>query len=147
MAANDSDYAISRLDLDQAGTHGWQVRPQRKGVRFARFFADSTWGGRRRALEMARQFRDRIVARMDRAGTGAVRVQEQPTSRNQSGVIGVSRVTHIGANGSRYHFWQANWSKGAGVRKSVRFSILQHGEETAFELACEARREGISRKD
>ena len=146
MKAGDPDYAISRLDLDLAGTHGWQVRLQRNGVRYGRFFADLTWGGRNRALQRARQFRDRIIASADRSASTSIRIQSVRTERNTSGVVGVSRVTNTGANGVRYHFWQASWSPETGARRSVRFSILQHGEDIAFKLACEARDRGIRGK-
>lgn len=143
MRADDPNYAISRLDLDSAGTHGWQVRLQRNGVRYGRFFGDLTWGGREQALARARQFRDRIIASAGRSRMIVVRVQSIRTSRNTSGVVGVSRVTNTGANGASYHFWQASWSPAPGERKSIRFSVLQHGEKDAFRLACEARECGI----
>lgn len=146
MSAGDPDYAISRLDLDSAGTHGWQVRLQREGVRYSRFFSDLNWGGRDEALGRARQFRDRIIASAKRLRTSTVRVQSVRTTRNTSGVVGVSRVSSTGANGARYHFWQASWSPAPGKRRTVRFSVLEHGDEIAFELACEARDRGIREK-
>jgi len=146
MRAGDPDYAISRLDLESAGTHGWQVRLQRQGVRYARFFSDLNWGGRDGALVRARQFRDRIVASARRSRSSAVRIQSVRTGRNTSGVVGVSRVSSTGANGARYHFWQASWSPSPGQRRTIRFSILEHGEDTAFELACEARDQGVREK-
>ena len=139
-----ADYAISRLDLESAGTHGWQVRLQRKGVRFVRFFADSTWGGKRAALHKARQYRDRLLSRIERSSGGTMRVRSSPASRNRSGVVGVSRVISVGANGIRYAFWQASWSPAGGRRRTARFSVLRLGEEEAFRLACLERRRGIS---
>ncbi|MEO0416529.1 MAG: hypothetical protein AAF226_16410, partial [Verrucomicrobiota bacterium] len=60
--AGRDEQGISRLDQPEVGTHGWQVRIQRKGVRHGRFFSDSAWGGRERALEVALEFRDRVIA-------------------------------------------------------------------------------------
>ena len=40
MSAEKPEHGICRLDLEASGTYGWQVRLQRTGVRFARFFAD-----------------------------------------------------------------------------------------------------------
>lgn len=144
MGAEDPDYAISRLDLKAVGTHGWLVRLRRKGVRYGRFFADATWGGKPAALRLARQYRDRLLSRISRASAGTTRVRSSPASRNRSGVVGVSRITSVGANGIRYAFWQASWSTPAGRRVSARFSVLRFGEEEAFRLACLERRRGIS---
>jgi len=42
-----------------------------------------------------------------------------------------------------YHFWQASWTAVTGERCTVRFSVKKHGDEKAFVLACEARRDAI----
>ncbi len=143
MSATNSEYGICRLDLEASGTHGWQVRLQRNGVKFTRFFADVSWGGRRPALVRARQFRDRLLARLERRDDGRVRRHAVPAGRNRSGVVGVTRVVSVGANGDRYAFWQASWSPQPGVRRRIRFSILRHGDEEAFRLACDARARGL----
>ncbi len=59
---------ISRLDQPGVSTRGWQVRLQRKGVRFGRFFSDSAWGGRANALKRAIRFRDRLLSQIERKG-------------------------------------------------------------------------------
>jgi hypothetical protein len=141
------DLGISRIDLPASGTHGWQVRLQRRGVRFQRYFGDRTWGGKRAALQRARQFRDRVLARLEQreendAGDRRVR-SHSATVRNRSGMVGVARVRNRSANGVYYESWQATWSPAPGRRKSVRFSILRYGDEEAFQLACEARRAAV----
>ena len=65
------EFAISRLDLEAVGSHGWQVRLQRRGVRYQRFFSDQSWGGRRDALVRARQYRDRVLARLEQHDVSA----------------------------------------------------------------------------
>ncbi len=146
MSAASSEYGICRLDLDTSGTHGWQVRLQRKGVRFTRFFADESWGGRDAAQERARQFRDRLLSRLERRDAGRVRSHALPAARNRSGVVGVTRVINIGVNGIEYASWQAAWSPKPGVRRRIRYSVLRYGEDEAFRLACDARERGITRK-
>ncbi|MCB1232655.1 MAG: hypothetical protein KDN19_20580 [Verrucomicrobiae bacterium] len=144
MSAQRSEYGICRLDLETSQTHGWQVRLQRNGVRFTRFFADESWGGRKAALERARQFRDRLLNRLERRDSGKARSHSIPASRNRSGVVGVARVINIGANGIEYASWQATWSPSAGARRRVRFSVLRYGEDEAFRLACDARERGLT---
>ncbi len=146
MSGDDSRPGITRLDQPSVVTHGWQVRLQWKGVRFGRFFSDSVWGGREGALACAERYRDRILARLERRraiSNASPRSHTAPTARNRSGVVGVSRIVQRSPAGMEYHFWQASWISGEGKRKSVRFSVLRHGEETALELACEARRRAL----
>ncbi|NNE92175.1 MAG: AP2 domain-containing protein [Verrucomicrobiales bacterium] len=149
MNADQPEYAISRIDQPDRGTRGWLVRLQRNGVRHQEFFSDAAWDGAERALERARQFRDRLLAHARRVSKRrtTVRTHSAITERNQSGVIGVSRVSQTGPNGASYHFWQATWSPRRGERKSVRFSVLKLGDEEAFRLACEARESGVAGED
>ena len=147
MSAEKPEHGICRLDLEASGTYGWQVRLQRNGVRFARFFADVSWGGRLSALTRAIQFRDRLLSRLERQDDGRARRHTLPAARNRSGVVGVARVVSIGANGDRYEFWQASWSPEPGVRRRIRFSILRHGDQEAFRLACDARAQGLTGDD
>ncbi|MDF1824347.1 MAG: AP2 domain-containing protein [Verrucomicrobiales bacterium] len=146
MSDSDPYFGISRLDQESVGTHGWQVRFQRKGVRYGRFFSDSAWGGEAAALGKAQKFRDRLLARAERGGAetaASPRSHSSPAARNRSGVVGVTRIMQRSADGTEYYFWQASWTTGEGKRKTIRYSVLKHGNETAFELACIARREAL----
>jgi len=135
----DNNYAIARIDLPDAGTHGWQVRMQRRGMKYGKFFADRMHGSPEHALVSARHWRDDLIKKVaDRART----CERSP--RNNSGVVGVSKITVVSSNGTTYHFWQATWSPSPGERRCVKFSIKRHGDSTAFQLAVEARTEGIS---
>ena len=135
--------AISRIDLPRAGTHGWQVRLQRRGVKYGKFFADRRHGGIRGAHEAARVWRDALLRRFEEE-EAAARVCRLSV-RNSSGVVGVAKIRVIAANGTEYWFWQATWSVSPGVRRCVKFSVLRHGEKQAFLLAVEARRAGSGR--
>ena len=142
MANTDDRYALARIDLSGVGTHGWQVRLQRQGKRYARFFGDGVWGGAHKSYRAAREWRDALLQKLEN--------QEQirtcrTSSRNQSGVVGVSRVS-VSTNGATYEFWQATWSPEPGRRRTVKFSISRYGERKAFRLAVSAREEGVSGK-
>lgn len=136
MAARHKFYALARLDIHGAGTHGWQVRIQRRGVKYTKYFGDRHCGGADRGFEMARRWRDEVLRRID--AEAAVRVCRH-SPRNSSGVVGVSKVRVLAGNGVEYEFWQATWSMGAGKRRCVKFSVRRHGESEAFRLAVEAR--------
>lgn len=137
---NDSpNYAIARIDLPGACTHGWQVRLQRRGIKYAKFFADAPLGGIEQSLLIARSWRDGLLERLE--CEDRTRICQRST-RNSSGVVGVSKVTVI-TNGVRYVFWQATWSPEPGKRKCVKFSIKRYGDSEAFELAVSARIDAI----
>ena len=137
--AENPNYGISRIDLPTAGTFGWQVRLQRRGIQYAKFFADGVFGSESSSLAAARHWRDAIFAKV----TEQTRVCER-SDRNRSGVVGVSKITVNAANGNSYQFWQATWSPAPGQRRCVKFSIQRYGDHEAFQLAVEARTEGIS---
>jgi hypothetical protein len=140
MGMPDDTYAIARIDLPRAGTHGWQVRLQRRGVKHGKFFADRPHGGVQGAFEAARSWRDELVRRFE-----AEEIQARicrASARNNSGVVGVSKIRVIAANGTTYWFWQAAWCPAPGERRCVKFSVKRHGERAAFRLAVEARRSG-----
>ena len=133
-------YAIARLDLPRAGTHGWQVRIQRRGVKHGKFFADRACGGMQEAYDTARAWRDDLVQRIA-ADENLARVCRR-SPRNSSGVVVVSKVCVIAASGANYWFWQATWCPAPGERRCVKFSVKRHGERQAFRMAVEARKEG-----
>ncbi|MFC5051660.1 AP2 domain-containing protein [Rubritalea spongiae] len=139
MPTTSPNYAIARIDLPDAGTHGWQVRMQRRGIKYAKFFADGVLGSSEKALLAARNWRDDLLTRLESADRARICQRSQ---RNSSGVVGVSKVTVI-TNGIQYIFWQATWSPEPGKRRCVKFSIKRYGETKAFELAVKARTEAV----
>ncbi|MGJ8673234.1 hypothetical protein [Rubritalea sp.] len=139
MPTNSPNYAIARIDLPAAGTHGWQVRMQRRGIKYAKFFADGVFGGTERALRVASSWRNELLDRLESEDRARICQRSQ---RNSSGVVGVSKVTVI-TNGVQYIFWQATWSPEPGKRRCVKFSIKRYGETHAFELAVKARTEAV----
>lgn len=139
MGGSSENFAITRMERAESSTFGWQVRLQRRGKRYAKYFADRGYGGPDASFEAARIWRDQLLktfAEDDRARICA------RSNRNSSGVVGVSKVTITGPNGVTYYFWQATWSPASGQRRSIRFSVKKHGEEEAFRLAVEARQNG-----
>ena len=137
------NYAIARLDLPDQRTHGWQVRLQRRGIKYAKFFSDSAYSDSRTALANARKFRDQLVKELEEQAKNQARICTR-SARNSSGVVGVSKICINAANGATYHFWQATWSPQPGKRCCVKFSIQRYGESEAFELAVQARTEATN---
>ena len=115
---------------------GWQTRLQRRGVKYAKYFADGRHGGRDIALEAARLWRDLLLKKFIDDELARVCA---PSTRNSSGVVGVSKVKVVASNGHVYHFWQATWSPSPGHRRGIRFSVKKYGDEKAFRLAVQSR--------
>jgi len=135
---NSANYAIARIDIAIQRTHGWQVRLQRRGVKYAKFFSDSNFGGDEGALGIARQWRDQLLKKLEASVQSSTRICTR-SARNSSGVVGVSKISVRGSNGVTYQFWQATWSPEPGKRCCVKFSVKRYGDSEAFELAVQAR--------
>lgn len=133
-------YAIARIELPDACTYGWQVRLQRRGIKYAKFFSDSRYYSTQQALTAAQEWRDILIERLE--SEERTRICQRST-RNSSGIVGVSKVSITAANGVKYDFWQATWSPESGKRQSVKFSIKRYGDTNAFELAVKARIEAV----
>jgi hypothetical protein len=142
MASPRNTYGIARLDVSSAGTHGWQVRLQRRGVKYAKYFSDRQCSGARDAFDEALRWRDRVLRTLEE--DDGIRICRR-SPRNRSGVVGVSKVRVVAANGAEYEFWQATWSPAVGKRRCVKFSVMRYGEEEAFRLAVMARTEAAGR--
>jgi hypothetical protein len=139
MAVTSDNFAVTRMERAESSTFGWQVRLQRRGVRYAKYFADRGHGSKEESLAAAKAWRDQLLMKF--AEDDRARVCSR-SSRNSSGVVGVSKVTITGPNGVTYYFWQATWSPSPGQRRSIRFSVKKHGELEAFKLAVQARQNG-----
>src|SRR5208283_3013135 len=104
---NSSKRGIARIDQPEKRTHGFFVRLQRKGIVHSAFFADLSYGGKRRAFRAA-QKHFRGLEKKYRPMTRK-RWAELLRRKGKSGIIGVRRVV-IKLRGQRWRVsWQANW--------------------------------------
>ncbi len=95
---------ITRFDQNRragsgVGTHGWWVRFYVEGKRLTQLFSVNKFGGKEKALQAAKTYRDAIEREIR-----AKQTDHRPnikTRRNRSGIVGVNRDpmgTGIGAN-------------------------------------------------
>jgi AP2 domain len=140
---------ISRIDFKTANgdraSGGWEVRIQRRGKRVEKFFADRALGGRRKALEEAKSFRDEQLAKLRRYSIKEL--AKRPSRRNRSGLVGVRRSTQSEVRGDwryDYVFWVAQWTDANGRRCTRSFAVSRYGEDGAFQRAVAARNRGIA---
>ncbi len=138
---NRPSRGIARIDQREKHNHGFFVRLQRKGVVHSAFFADLSYGGKRRAFRAAQKhFRD--LEKKYRPMTRK-RWAEMLRRKGKSGIIGVRRVINRQLGQQRRVYWQANWSPRPHVVRRRTFSVRKFGEKKAKALAIMARRIGV----
>ena len=135
---------IERIGNSGALIGGWLLRIQRRGSKVEEFFSDTRYEGKRRALAAAKQRRDELERVWPHYSVAEL--AKHPSTRNKSGVVGVRLLQQKDTRGEfeyYYWYWVAQWIDGHGRRRTKSFSIHRHGDEEAFNRACEARRKGL----
>ena len=130
---------ISRID--SGSTHGWFVRAYRNKKTYSKFFSDSKFGNKEKALEEA--FKKREVFKNQIS-----KIKKRPSksrivssdSRNKTGELGVSKSAKKAKNGISYECYSVSWKLKSGKQKSTSFSIKRYGEKEALNKAIELRR-------
>jgi hypothetical protein len=120
---------ISRLD---GSMHGYIVRAGIRRGGKPKFFSDKIHGGRESALEAAKTYRDRTVAKLqlDKGATSvAGRVKNR---RTKSGVTGV-HLTRGRLDEELY------WRVKVHRKLDKTFSVNKYGYTKAFQLAVQAK--------
>jgi hypothetical protein len=132
---------IARIDQREKHNHGFFVRLQRKGIVHSAFFADKSYGGKRRAFRAA-QKHFRGLEKKYRPMTRKTWA-ELLRRKGKSGIIGVRRIVIKLRDRRRRVSWQANWSPRPHLVRRRLFSVRKFGERKAKALAILARRIGI----
>lgn len=60
--ADKKNKGISRID--SGSTHGWFVRGYRNGRTYSKLFSDLKCGGKKKAMDLARDYRDQLHAEL-----------------------------------------------------------------------------------
>ncbi len=116
----------------------WGGSLTRRGVDVARYFTLRQYGSMEMALLMAIAFRDETDRKLPRLSRAELCATVRDS--NTSGVPGVRRVTYNDGH-RKSDRWQATIHP-RGHRKKLRsFAVSVHGEEEAYRLAVEARRQ------
>jgi hypothetical protein len=134
---------ISRIET--SSTLGWYVRVYRNKKTYSKFFSDTKFGGKDKALETAifqKEELSRMISEIPKKPTKRRVVTKD--KRNITGVLGVSRTSKKASNGKSYDCYTVSWRPEPKVQKSTSFSIKKYGEEKALEMAIELRRKNIT---
>jgi AP2 domain len=136
---------IYRIDSATSRTHSWLVTVQRRGRIYHRHFADLVYGGKQKARDAAKLYRDSLVVNL--RPLTRPEVCQIKKKNNRSGISGVTRIDIMDTSrGRRYHrqYWLAQWPIGNGRAKTKKFSITRYGEHGARERAVRARHEALT---
>lgn len=140
-------YGISRIDDPDHRTHAWRVSLRRRGQMLVKNFPDKKHGGKRKALQLAKQHRDSLLAK--HPPLSRVEFASALRSNNKSGVSGVCLVSCkyylVSGAERRIWYWEATWPTSPGEHINQRFSVSQYGKQRAFEMACHARLVGMKK--
>ena len=128
---------ISRID--SRDTHGWFVRKYRDGKTYSRFFSDSRYNSKAKALTAAKEYRAKLDEKFPPPETTAYR--NKPQKNSSTGVVGVSETFMRSRSGKKIPCFCVSWRPEKGVSKTKKFSIQTYGRETAFELPVQFRQE------
>lgn len=134
---------ISRIET--SSTLGWYIRVYRNKKTYSKFFSDTKFGGKDKALETAifqKEELSRMISKIPKKPTKRRVVTKD--KRNITGVLGVSRTSKKASNGKSYDCYTVSWRPEPKVQKSTSFSIKKYGEEKALEMAIELRRKNIT---
>lgn len=137
---------IYRIDYAKSYTHSWLVTVQRRGRIYHRHFTDSVYGGKRKALEAAKAYRDTLIATLKPLTRSEYcRIKKK---NNRSGISGVTKIdAKQTSRGKTYRrqYWLAQWPIGNGKAQQKKFSIKIYGERGAFQRALRARQAALTR--
>lgn len=139
------DRNITRIDTKR-GTHGFQVRFQRNSI--SHFFDDNKFGGREKAIEAARLYRDSMENIIGSSDYNAPQFNKKQKSRNVSGHVGVYRTTLVKKKKQyiyKYEVWVAHYPVARGKNTNKPFYIHKLGELEALRQAIEERKKAVAK--
>lgn len=138
-------YGISRIDDHVHRSHAWRVSLRRHGKMHIKNFPDKKHAGKRRALQLAKAYRDEIVKKfppLTRKEFSSIL-----RSNNNTGVTGVykyaKKYSVAGSREMEIWYWEGHWPTERGKSKSVSFSVKEFGEDSARAMALRARKNGM----
>jgi hypothetical protein len=134
---------ITRYDKDANLSNGYMVRVTRDGTTHGKYFSDTKFYGKRKALAAARAAYESLVKKLPPVKT----TKNVKTSRNTTGVVGVHLAESVSTYGDLYEAYCASWKTEDGRRAKISFAFKKYGKAAAFRLAKIARELETSDRD
>jgi hypothetical protein len=137
---------ITRRDQESNRTHAWLVTLQRRNTIVNRMFTDAVYGGKRKALKAAIEYRDAMIQK-ESPYQHEMWVRTRIRKNNRSGIVGVARYERPAnlTTGHRPGFWVASWVDENGASRKRKFAVSIHGERQAKRLAVAERDRQLKR--
>ncbi len=134
---------IRRIDNEAKATYAWLVQVQRGEKTTIKMFSDGVYGGKRKALQAAIEYRDLFLSSVDHFKY-RMWLRTILRSNNSSGIPGVARYVSVDQKtGNTWAFWLASWIDEHGISRKRKFSVLRYGERKAKKLAMTEREEKL----
>lgn len=94
-----------------------------------RTFSDSIYGGKRKALKAAVEYREELLRRYS-PYAHAIWVRTRPRRNNTSGIPGVGRYEERANPHTGYtrELWLASWVNEHGASRKRKFTVSRYGE-------------------
>ena len=142
--ARNNNRNISRIE--SGATQGFQVRITRQGRQWCKLFSDSVWGGQRKALKAAREYREELLEDLSHLVPTRREICDKNRGRSSTRIAGVRLVRETDASALKgyYEYYLAEWCPEPGVRRKRQFSVLKYGKRKAKQLAVAARKAGVA---
>jgi hypothetical protein len=120
------------------------VRGYKNGQRYSKLFSDGKLGGKENSRIKAKIFCNELRLRLS-AIPSKPRKQKivSHDKRNQTGVLGVSKLSKSGKDNKKLEFYSVTWRPSKGKQKCTSFSITKYGEDLAFKKAVSLRYEEL----
>ncbi|RMH78967.1 MAG: AP2 domain-containing protein [Calditrichaeota bacterium] len=140
---------ITRIDTEANHTHGWYVRVRKHGKVYSKFFSDRKHGGAANALNKARRYYKKQMQAILAETLGEIpdklptRTVVTRNKKNNTGVVGVQRIERKNPGGTVYRAYRVCWTDKDGKSRTRFFSVKKYGDEEAFRLACEFRKQKL----
>ena len=136
---------ISRIDSEACRTYGWYVRARFHGKVISKLFSDKKYGGKAKALMKARRFYKKSYEKLIKKYSDfdvnkvPVKIIVSQNKKNNTGIVGVQKLTKYNSGGSVYIAYRVNWTDKTGKSRNKFFSVEKWGDKKAFKLAREYR--------
>lgn len=130
---------ISRID--SGSTHGWFVRVYRNGKTYSKLYSDKKYGGKEKALRYAEKAQELAQESIEQIPKKYTERMVTNTSRNKTGIVGVSKTRKKNRSGTHNWYYQVTWTEGPGVVKNKQWSISKYGDREALKMAVNFRDE------
>ena len=119
--------------IDSTKTHGWQVHVRRGGVLKTKLFSDRIHGGKKKALDAAKEHRDQLVSDMAKLAKPLWKIKRTP--RTNTGHLGVSLTEYANKSGKKRKVITVTARESIGKAVNRKFSVDKLGYEQAVKKA------------